>query len=72
MDSRERPPRDHVGLCASCAHASAITSSRGSVFYLCRLSLTDPSFAKYPRLPVRACVGFTAAPSQPAARDPSE
>jgi len=47
-----------VGLCTSCVHAKVITSSRGSVFYLCQLSFTDPRFAKYPVLPVIACSGY--------------
>lgn len=46
-----------VGLCASCAHANVITTRRGSVFYLCRLSFSDPAFARYPALPVLACAG---------------
>lgn len=33
-------------------------SDRGSVFYQCRLALTDPRFVKYPALPVVACRGF--------------
>jgi len=48
------------GLCARCAHAHVITSARGSSFVLCGLSRTDERFAKYPRLPVVACVGFEA------------
>jgi hypothetical protein len=40
-----------------------VTSSRGSVFYLCRMSLVDPGFPRYPRLPVLICPGF--APSGP-------
>jgi GrpB-like predicted nucleotidyltransferase (UPF0157 family) len=46
-----------AGLCASCAHARSIESSRGSVFILCELSLTDPCFPKYPGLPVLSCSG---------------
>ena len=49
---------DAVGLCATCQHARVITSDRGSVFYMCTLSKTDPSFPKYPRLPVLTCAGF--------------
>ena len=47
-----------VGLCGSCAHANVIVSDRGSTFYLCALSASDPRFAKYPRLPVLACIGY--------------
>jgi hypothetical protein len=54
-----------VGLCATCVHAQIVTSARGSRFYLCRLSATDPRFPKYPRLPVLTCAGFTPAASDP-------
>ena len=47
-----------VGLCAACAHARRVTSARGSTFWRCGLSETDPRFAKYPRLPVLRCDGF--------------
>lgn len=50
---------DRVGLCARCRH-SRIVRSRTSLFWMCELSKTDPSFEKYPRLPVLACVGFEA------------
>ena len=53
-----------VCLCAVCAHARAIVSGRGSAFWLCSLSATDPRFAKYPRLPVRACDGFVQKPDE--------
>jgi len=45
------------GLCSSCTHARTITNDRGSTFLLCQLSLTDPQFPKYPRLPVLRCSG---------------
>ena len=35
-----------------------IRSDRGSVFYFCALSATDPRFTKYPALPVIACSGY--------------
>ena len=47
-----------VGLCLDCTHARVIRSDRGSTFYLCRLSATDPNFTKYPRLPVLSCSGY--------------
>jgi hypothetical protein len=47
-----------AGLCASCVHARNVESSRGSFFLLCELSRTDPTFAKYPRLPVLSCRGY--------------
>jgi hypothetical protein len=50
-----------AGLCTNCTHARRIESARGSVFFLCQLSVTDPRFAKYPRLPVLSCRGYTPA-----------
>src|SRR6267143_1041275 len=54
------PSRDRkqASLCTDCVHARRIESARGSVFFLCELSLTDPHFAKYPRLPVISCSGY--------------
>ena len=49
-----------AGLCGHCRHADRIVSSRGTVFYLCRRSFTDPAFPKYPPLPVVACAGYEA------------
>ena len=50
------------GLCSDCLHARQLESARGSVFLLCNLSLTDPRFPKYPRLPVLACDGYKKKP----------
>jgi len=47
-----------VGLCFTCRHAQTIVSSRGSRFYLCERSRTDPGFPRYPALPVVACIGW--------------
>jgi hypothetical protein len=44
-----------AGLCATCTHMKAITSDRGSVFYMCLMSFQRPDFPKYPRLPVLTC-----------------
>jgi hypothetical protein len=49
---------DRVGLCASCRFVDVVTSSRGSTFYLCTLSATNPAFPRYPALPVRVCSGY--------------
>ena len=49
---------ENIGLCATCCHVETIVSARGSTFYLCRLSLTDLRFSKYPTLPVLACEGY--------------
>jgi hypothetical protein len=50
-------PNSAAGLCASCLHARTIESAKGSSFLLCQRSTTDPSYSKYPRLPVLSCPG---------------
>jgi hypothetical protein len=47
-----------AGLCAHCQHVKLIRSDREATFYLCKLSATDPRFAKYPTLPVMSCAGY--------------
>jgi hypothetical protein len=47
-----------IGLCLNCQHARRIESARGSEFYFCALSASDPRFPKYPRLPVLHCAGY--------------
>lgn len=47
-----------VGLCSICVHGRRVVSGRGSVFWRCGLSDTDPRFRKYPPLPVTRCPGF--------------
>jgi len=51
-------PRPPAGLCDSCAHQRIVKNTRGSVFSLCERSRTDPSFPRYPRLPVTSCSGY--------------
>jgi hypothetical protein len=63
MDDRRasrqpQPAAPRAGLCDTCRHAERITSARGSQFTLCGRSRTDPSFQRYPRLPVLACHGY--------------
>jgi hypothetical protein len=47
-----------AGLCDSCRHQKLIRNTRGSTFSMCERSKTDPSFPKYPRLPVQRCRGY--------------
>jgi hypothetical protein len=54
-----RATQAQAGLCADCAHAHIVESDRGSIFLLCKLSSSDPNFAKYPRLPMLSCPGYT-------------
>ena len=52
-----------VGLCSNCQHCRIVKSER-SAFYLCRLSVTNPEFRKYPPLPVLRCTGYRPALSE--------
>jgi hypothetical protein len=46
------------GLCGGCRYARRIETTRGSTFWLCRLSETDRRYPRYPALPVVTCAGF--------------
>ena len=52
------PPAPREGLCATCSQARRVTNDRGSVFVRCSYAAVDPSFAKYPHLPVLACTAY--------------
>jgi hypothetical protein len=58
VDDGIDPADLRAGLCARCSFMKKITSAKGSVFYQCGRSATDPRFPKYPRLPVLRCRGF--------------
>ena len=47
-----------VGLCSCCRWAHETTTARGSRFWRCTRAETDPSFVRYPRLPVLECPGY--------------
>lgn len=47
-----------VGLCANCQYMERIRSDRGAVFYRCGRAASDPTFRKYPALPVMLCAGY--------------
>ncbi len=53
--ARERP---RAGLCDSCAFQRTVPNTRGSVFSLCNRSREDPTYPRYPRLPVLECPGY--------------
>ena len=59
VESDETAP---VGLCLDCLNVKVVRSDRGSTFYSCRLSASDPRFPKYPRLPVLSCSGYLQKP----------
>lgn len=52
------PAPPPAGLCNLCVHQQVVRNTRGSVFSLCRRSKTDPSFPRYPRVPVVECRGW--------------
>ena len=60
-------PDLEIGLCRACRHVRVVRSDRGSVFYQCRRSFTDPAYPAYPRLPVLRCAGYESQPDAAAA-----
>ncbi|RMG56608.1 MAG: hypothetical protein D6722_26245 [Bacteroidetes bacterium] len=46
--------------CARCRYRQEIRSKRGSIFWLCQRSKSEPTFSKYPPQPVLFCPGFAA------------
>ena len=50
------------GLCDACRFQRIVGNTRGSTFSLCERSKEDARFAKYPRLPVASCPGFSRRP----------
>ncbi|WP_354697512.1 hypothetical protein DSM112329_03143 [Paraconexibacter sp. AEG42_29] len=50
-------PATPIGLCTSCRFQKVIRSGRGSEFSMCTRNKIDPSYPKYPRLPVLRCAG---------------
>ena len=57
VQANQEPAR--VGLCFDCQYTQLIQGARGSTFYRCTRSDSDPHFAKYPRLPVLQCAGYS-------------
>jgi len=60
----DEPPSSAAGLCGHCRHVRWVRAAR-STFALCRRAETDPSFPRYPQLPVRGCAGHEPAPQEP-------
>jgi hypothetical protein len=58
--ARSGSGRAAAGLCDRCLHQRLVANTRGSRFSLCERSRSDPSYPKYPRLPVTGCAGFEA------------
>lgn len=53
-----------IGLCGICRYRRTQASKRGGVFYRCARADDDPSFPRYPPLPVLRCSGHE--PGEPA------
>jgi hypothetical protein len=58
MDT-DRPAQPQPGLCQACVYAREIISAKGSRFLYCSRAEEDDRYAKYPRLPVLECPGYT-------------
>jgi hypothetical protein len=58
QESAPPPSPAREGLCATCTHARRVINDRRSVFVRCAYAAVDPSFAKYPRLPMLACRAY--------------
>jgi hypothetical protein len=56
-------------LCETCMWMREVVTPRGSRFLLCRLSLTDASYPKYPPQPVRKCMGYQPREQAPRSKD---
>ena len=61
-----------LGLCGGCRFQRAVPNTRGSLFSLCERSREEPSFARYPKLPVAICTGFAPRAAEAAGRDEDE
>lgn len=68
MSESDQVSRDlAAGLCAECLYARQLVSVRGSIFYLCERSNNDPSFRRYPNLPILQCSGYLGTDEAPLA-----
>ena len=47
----------HWGLCATCVHAVAVRSDKGSTFVQCARAKDDSRYRRYPLVPVIRCDG---------------
>jgi hypothetical protein len=61
-----------AGLCRTCGYARWLRSHRGALFLLCGRSREERRYARYPRLPVFRCPGYTEVNAREAAPPASE
>lgn len=55
---------DRVGLCRRCTYARQVPAGH-TLYWMCERSLTDPAYAKYPRLPMLSCPGYEPRTDEP-------
>lgn len=48
-----------IGGCLDCAHSKTLKTKSGSAIFLCGRAETEPSYARYPALPLLDCPGLT-------------
>lgn len=61
MSEAQFPPATlEPGLCGACVHHRWTSNRRGSRFLMCRRSVRESCYSKYPPLPVRECPGYEA------------
>jgi hypothetical protein len=61
------------GLCGDCRHARTVRGAR-STFWICGRAASDPSYPRYPALPVITCPGYerlSGAPAPPPSLPPT-
>ena len=46
-----------VGDCFGCSHAKTLKTKTGSAIFLCGRAEKEPSYARYPALPMSGCAG---------------
>ena len=51
-----------VGLCLGCRHARLVSARMNNHYYRCDRAAVDPSYPKYPRLPMLQCDGHERRP----------
>lgn len=56
-DPRSRLGAD-PGLCWTCLHSKLNETRRGTAYVRCTRAAWDERLPRYPRLPVRSCVGY--------------
>ena len=47
-----------LSLCETCGWVRVVTTPRGSRFWMCKRSQSDPAFPKYPSQRVAGCGGY--------------